>query len=95
MQQWPTLRRVLTVWATLTVLVYLTYIAYLRIQPPDELVMASTRSFQALVGVVIVGLPSLIFLFLFLFIGSMAKRWLGQRPQSQKFNPGHAPAPRG
>jgi hypothetical protein len=78
------------VWVTLTALAYLAYIAYLRSQPPDELVMASSWSFQALIGVVVVGVPSLVFLFLFLLVGSIAKGWLRQNAQSQKSNRGQA-----
>ena len=80
------------VWVTLTALAYLAYIAYLRSQPPDELIMASSWSFQALIGVVVVGLPSLFFLSLFLLMGSIAKRWLRHHPESQKSNRGQVPA---
>jgi hypothetical protein len=82
------------VWVALTALAYLAYTGYLRSQPPAELVMASTLSFQALIGLIVVGLPSVVFLFLFLLIGSIAKRWLFQRPQSQRLSQGHAPSPK-
>jgi len=48
---------------------YLAYVSFLHSQPPDELAMASDLSYQATIGLVVVGLPALAFLFLFLFVG--------------------------
>ena len=85
MTRWPTLRQVLVVWAALTAGAYCAYVGYLHSMPPDDLVMASTLSFQAMIGLVVVGLPAVVFLFLFLFIGAVAKRWLlGQKPSTAK-----------
>jgi hypothetical protein len=78
MQRWPSLRRVLGIWAALAVVSYLAYVSFLHSQPPDELAMASDLSYQATIGLVVVGLPALAFLFLFLFVGAVAKRWLHQ-----------------
>ena len=78
MSRWPSLGRVLTIWAVLATVVYVAYVSYLHNLPPDELVMANDLSFQAAIGLIVVGLPALVFLFLFLFIGAVAKRWLVQ-----------------
>ena len=76
MPRWPSVKQVLAVWTALTAGAYCTYVGYLHGLPPDDLVMASTLSFQAMIGLVVVGLPAVVFLFLFLFIGAVAKRWL-------------------
>ena len=76
MKHWPSLQKTFAVWLALTGTAYVVYVGYLHDLPPDDLVMASDWSFQAMVGLVVVGLPSLLFLFLFLFVGSIAKRWL-------------------
>lgn len=57
---------------------YVGYVSYLHSLPPDELVMANDLSFQATIGLIVVGLPALLFLLLALLIGSIAKRWLGK-----------------
>ena len=71
----PSLKQVLEIWAALTGGAYCAYVGYLHSLPPDDLVMASTLSFQAMIGFVVVGLPAVVFLILFLFIGAIAKRW--------------------
>jgi len=76
MTRWPSLKQVLAAWATLAACAYCAYVFYMHSLPPDELVMASTLSFQAMIGLVVVGLPAIVFLFLFLFIGAIAKHWL-------------------
>ena len=76
MTHWPSLKVVLAVWAALTAVAYGTYVWYLHSLPPDELVMATTVGFQAMVAAIVVGLPALVFLFLFLLVGAVAKRWL-------------------
>jgi len=76
MTRWPSLRQVLAVWAALTAGAYCAYVTYMHSLPSDELVMAGTLSFQAMIGLVAVGLPAIVFLFLFLLIGAIAKRWL-------------------
>lgn len=76
MHQWPSLRTVVSVWAALSVIAYVAYVADLHSLPRDELVMANDLSFQALGGLVAMGLPALFFLLWVLFVGSIAKRWL-------------------
>jgi hypothetical protein len=90
MQRWPSLQKVLAVWFALTAIAYVAYVAYMHSQPPDELVMASTLSFQAAVGLVVVGLPSVLFLALFLLVGSIAKRWLLESPHANGESQGKA-----
>ena len=62
MVQWPKLRHVIVVWVALTAVACGAYVFYLHGLPPDELVMANTLSFQAIVGLIVVGLPSVLFL---------------------------------
>lgn len=79
MHQWPSLRTVVSVWAALSVVAYVAYVAYvtyLHSLPRDELVMANDLSFQALGGLVAMGLPALFFLLWVVFVRSIAKRWL-------------------
>lgn len=76
MLQWPLLRTVVSVWAALSVVAYVAYVAYLHSLPRDELVMANDLSFQALGGLVAMGLPALFFRLWVLFVPSIAKRWL-------------------
>ncbi len=73
---WPSLRVVLAVWATLTLLAGCMYVVYLRTLPPDELVMANTLSFQVMVASLFVGVPAFALLLLFLLAGSILKPWL-------------------
>jgi hypothetical protein len=85
MTRWPSLKQVIAVWATLTAGAYCAYVFYMHSLPPDELVMASTLSFQAMIGLFVVGLPAIVFLLLFLFIGAIAKHWLvDSKTSSQK-----------
>lgn len=76
MTRWPSLKSVLLAWSGLTAFAYVAYVSYLHALPPDELVMSSTLSFQAAIGLIVVGLPAVTFLFLALLIGAIAKRWL-------------------
>lgn len=78
MQRWPSLRTVVTVWAVLSAIAYVSYVSYLHSLPPDELVMANELSFQATIGLIVVGLPAFLFLLLALLIGLIAKRWLSE-----------------
>ncbi len=82
MQGWPSIRRVLAVWGTLTLAAFAGYVIYLHrrsaIGPPDELVMANSLAFQATIAAIVVGIVSVAFLFLCLAIGAIAKRWLVQ-----------------
>jgi hypothetical protein len=87
MVRWPSLRRVLIVWGTVSAVACFTYVSYLRSLPPDDLVMASDLSFQAMIGVIVIGVPSLVFLFLFLLIGAIAKHWLLE-PRVSNAEPG-------
>lgn len=64
------------VWGAPTAFAYVAYVLHLHGLPPDELVMANNLSFQATIGLVVVGLPAVVLLFLVLFIGAIAKRWL-------------------
>lgn len=80
MPQWPKLKHVVAVWAALTSAAFCAYVLYLHRLPPDDLVMAGTLSFQATVALIVVGLPSLLLLFLFLLIGAIAKHWLYEPP---------------
>ena len=73
MKSWPSLRTVLAVWAALTAVAGCGYVVYLRTLPPDELVMANTVGFQAMVAALFVGVPSFILLLLFLLAGSILK----------------------
>jgi hypothetical protein len=82
MTRWPSLKLVLRVWSAITVVAYSAYVYYLHGLPPDELVMANTLSFQALVGLIVVGLPAVVLLFTVLLVGSIGKRWL-VKPGSQ------------
>lgn len=76
MVRWPELKHVIAVRAALTAIAYGAYVFYLHGLPPDELVMASTLSFQAIVGLIVLGLPSALFLLLFLLVRAIAKHWL-------------------
>ena len=76
MRQWPSLRTVVLVWAAASLVAYAACVSYLRGLPPDELVMANELTFQALVGLVVIGVPSLVLLGLTLLLGSIAKHWL-------------------
>lgn len=76
MTHWPSLKSVLLVWGALTAVAYVAYVFFLHGLPPDELSMGSTLSFQATIGVIVVGVPAVVLLFLALFIGAIAKRWL-------------------
>ena len=75
-KRWPTLKQVVAIWAVPTALVFGAFIFYLRSLPPDELVVANTLCFQAMVGVLFVVLPATFLLLLFLMFGAIAKRWL-------------------
>ena len=61
------LRVTLSIWAIVTAAGCLAYVLYLRTLPPDELVMANTVSFQVLLSLCVIGLPSLVVLLVFLF----------------------------
>lgn len=76
MPRWPSLRKVITVWAVLSAIAYVSYVSYWHSLPPDELVMANDLGFQATVGLIVVGLPALFFLLFALLVGAIAKRWL-------------------
>ena len=65
------MHRMISYWAVATLLLCAAYVAYVRTLPPDDLVMANTWSFQILVSLLVVGGPSLLALFLFLFFGSI------------------------
>lgn len=82
MLRWPSLRKVLSVWACVTAVAYAAYVGYLQTLPPDELVMANAFGFQAMVGAIVVGIPSVTFLFLLLLIGAIAKHWLVEPSQA-------------
>jgi hypothetical protein len=71
MSRWPSLRTVFLVWGALAGVAFIAYLGILRAAPPDELKMASDLSFQVLLAAVVVGIPSIIFLFLFLLIGAI------------------------
>lgn len=94
MQRWPSLRVVLLVWLSLAAVAYVSYIILLRSSPPDELVMASSLGFQASLALVVVGIPAIAFLFVFLIIGAIAKRWLleveGRKPAGEAARPNGA-----
>lgn len=76
MVQWPKLKHVIVVWAAITVVAHGAYVYWLLGLPADELVMANSLSFQPSIGLIVVGLPSVVFLLLFLLVGAIAKRWL-------------------
>jgi uncharacterized membrane protein YczE len=70
---WPALRKVVSVWAVLTIAVGAGYVAHLHSLPPDELVMADTLSFQVLVAAIFVGVPAMLLLLAFLLFGAVLK----------------------
>lgn len=59
------LNRLIFAWATVTAAYCVAFVVYARTLPPDELVMANSLGFQVLVSLFVVGLPSLLGLFLF------------------------------
>ena len=80
MRRWPSLRTVLIAWLLVAACGFAAYMAFLRAAPRDELAMASDLSFQVVLALVVVGLPAVAFLFIFLFVGAIAKRWLRECP---------------
>lgn len=76
MTHWPSLKSVLLVWGAISAVSYVAYVLFLHGSPPDELSMGSTLSLQATIGVIVVGVPAVVLLFLALLIGAIAKRWL-------------------
>lgn len=60
------LNRLIFAWVTVTAACCVAFVVYVRTLPPDELVMANSLGFQVLVSLFVVGLPSLLGLFLFL-----------------------------
>lgn len=76
MRAWPSLKNVVTLWAVLTAGGHAAYVVYLGGVPADDLVMASTLGFRAVVGLIVVGLPAVLFLFLFLVLGAIPKHYL-------------------
>lgn len=89
MKRWPSLRTVLTVWVVVTAALLIAYVVYLREAPRDDLEVASTLSFQVFIAGIFVGIPSLVFLFLFLLMGAIAKHWLmGPNPSIERTGSG-------
>jgi len=73
------LRIAVSIWAVVTAAACLGYVLYLRTLPADELVMANTVSFQVLVSLFVIGLPSLVALFVFLFGYPVVRDWRARR----------------
>lgn len=73
------LKSVLLAWTVVTAACCLAFILYARTLPPDELVVANTLGFQVLVSLFVVGLPSLLGLFLLLFIYPLVRDLLARR----------------
>lgn len=80
MKRWPSLTRVLSWWSLVTAAAWGAVVWVLHLSPPDEFVeefdAAGSLADHAVIGALVVGLPSVTFLFLLLFIGAIAKRWL-------------------
>ena len=68
------MRNIVFYWALTTVLLCTGYVVYVRMLPPDELVMANSLGFQVLVSLLVVGGPSLFVLFVVLFVGALFRR---------------------
>jgi len=83
------LSSVLVVWGLITLVACAGYVLYLRALAPDELVIANTLSFQLLVSVISIGLPSLGLLFAFLLLGAIVR---GIRAQRKRRRSGEAHA---
>ena len=75
MRTWPTLKRVLLVWGIGTALACVAFVLYAQTLPRDELVVANTLSFQAMMSVIVVAIPSGIGLLCFLLVGALVKGW--------------------
>ena len=82
-RRWPSVRMVFIWWALITTLACVTYVAYDRSLPPDELLMANTWSFQLLVSILFVAFPSFAALLLFMLVGAIAKRHVLTRRSSE------------
>jgi hypothetical protein len=67
------LRKVIAAWSVQTLVFCTAAFIYSRSLPPDELVMANSIGFRALISVLVIGGPSLIGLFMYLFFGSLAR----------------------
>ena len=74
MKSRPSLSRIITIWATLTACAVIGFVFYAHGLSPDELVMANTLSFQIIVALLVIGLPSFSLLIAFLLIGSLIWR---------------------
>jgi hypothetical protein len=70
------LRKVIAAWGVLTLVFCTVAFIYSRSLPPDELVMANSIGFRALISVLVIGIPSLIGLFIYLFFGSLVRSLL-------------------
>ena len=75
MSSWPSLTKVLFVWSAATSFACVVYVLYARTLPRDELVMANTLEFQAMMSVIVVALPSGFCLLFFLTVGALVKGW--------------------
>jgi hypothetical protein len=67
------LRKIIVVWAVLTVCLYGAVFIYSGSLPPDELIMANSVAFRAVASALVVGFLALIGLFIFLFFGSIVR----------------------
>jgi hypothetical protein len=79
------LPRIVGIWAFLTLVACTCYVVYLRTLPPDELVMANTLSFQVLVSVLFVAVPSFGLLLVVLLVGAVLRSVRSRRSKA-----GHA-----
>jgi hypothetical protein len=70
------LRKVIVIWSVLTMVFCTAAFIYSGTLPPDELVMANSIGFRVLFSVVVIGIPSLIGLFMYLFVGSLIRSLL-------------------
>jgi TRAP-type C4-dicarboxylate transport system permease small subunit len=80
------LTKVLSLWGAATFFACVVYVLYAKTLPPDELVMANTLEFQAMMSFIFVALPSGFCLLSFLAVGALIKgRAAGRRREK-----GHA-----
>lgn len=77
--KWPSLSKLLFAWGIGTLLACSAYVLYSLSLPPDELLMANTLEFQALMSIVFVALPSIFCLFVGLLAGAVLKGRIAAR----------------
>jgi hypothetical protein len=76
MNKWPELKTVLIAHGAISLFAFIACLLWLRSLPvKSDLVMANDFSFQVVVAMFYVGIPSIILLFLILFVGSIIKSY--------------------